>query len=59
MHAECLCAATLGWERLLHEVKMHFVVAFGGAATPKVALVLTFLSLRSYFASVITSGIMA
>ena len=38
----------------LHEVKMHFVIAFGGATTHKIALVLTFLLLRSYFANVIT-----
>ena len=30
---------------LLHEVKMHFVIAFGGATTPKIVLVLTFLLL--------------
>ena len=42
---------------LLHEVKMHFVIAFGGATTRKV-LVLTFLLLRNYFARVITSKIM-
>jgi hypothetical protein len=58
MHDECLYAATLGWRRLLHEVKMHFVIAFGGATTPKIVLVLTFLLLRSYFASVITFKIM-
>ena len=40
MHDECLCAATLGWGRLLHEVKMHFVIAFGGATTLKIVLVL-------------------
>jgi hypothetical protein len=57
MHDECLFAATLGWGRLLHEVKMHFVIAFGGATTRKV-LVLTFLLLRNYFARVITSKIM-
>jgi hypothetical protein len=43
---------------LLHEVKMHFVIAFGGATTLKIVLVRTFLLLRSYFASVITSKIM-
>ena len=58
MHDECLCAATLGWGRLLHEVEMHFVIAFGGATTRKVVLVLIFLRLRSYFASVITTKIM-
>ena len=61
MHDECLCAATLGWGRLLHEVRMHFAIAFGGATTLhfcKIVFVLTFLLLRSYFASVITSKIM-
>ena len=45
MDDECLCAATwvgdLTFE-LLHEVKMHFAIAFGGAITPRIALVLTF-----------------
>ena len=53
-----LCGDTGLGNGLLHEVKMHFVIAFGGATTPKIVLVLTFLLLRSYFASVITSKIM-
>ena len=54
MHDECLCAAMVSRGLNFGEVKMHFVIAFGGATTHKIVLVLTFMLLRSCFANVIT-----